>query len=73
MGRARQEPLPLRLKEYPREGVLRERDFGYVTVMGTNVNSVPLLETQLQKLDYNSAVSCVTRYELRGTPFEDAI
>src|ERR1700684_3824676 len=33
--RARREPLPLRLKEYPREGVLRERDFGQVTVMGT--------------------------------------
>ena len=33
-------PPPLRIQEYPREGVLRERDFGYVTLLRTYVKSI---------------------------------
>ena len=33
------EPPPLRIQEYPREGVLRERDVGNVSVLETIVTS----------------------------------
>jgi hypothetical protein len=43
---AQNRPLPLRLKEYPREGVRRERDGDYVTVSVTIVNNVLKTETR---------------------------
>jgi|HubBroStandDraft_4_1064222.scaffolds.fasta_scaffold40760_3 hypothetical protein len=39
---APREPLPLRPKEYPREGVPCERDFGYVAIIGIKSRKMSL-------------------------------